>query len=104
MKALRQLSPSPSFSLNTTCRTTNHTSCTNILLAGGSLKHAGAMIGHKDLRMTNRYTNLEGLVDNPVQGMLADHYENGQNQKRTHLGHKAPFRPKTTKKGSQAKT
>jgi len=80
-----------------------HTFCTNILLAGGSLKHAGAMIGHKDLRMTNRYTNLEGLVDNPIQGMLADHYENGQNQKRTHLGHKAHFRPKTTKKGSQVK-
>ena len=65
-----------------------HTFCTNILLAGGSLKHAGAMIGHKDLRMTNRYTNLEGLVDNPIQGMLADHYGNAQIQKRTHLGHK----------------
>ena len=51
-----------------------HTYCTNIVLAGGSLKSAAAMIGHKDLRMTNRYANLEGLMDNPVQGLLADHY------------------------------
>ena len=70
---------------NTVCQTcgfsdlhfhdNRHTFCTNILLAGGSLKHAGAMIGHKDLRMTDRYTNLEGLRENPIQDLLAAHYQ-----------------------------
>ncbi|HBL54274.1 MAG TPA: site-specific integrase [Syntrophaceae bacterium] len=51
-----------------------HTFCTNILLAGGSLKHAAVMIGHKDMSMTDRYCNLEGLTDNAVQLRLAEHY------------------------------
>ncbi len=53
-----------------------HTYCTNIVLAGGSTKHAAAMIGHNDPRMTERYTNLEGLLHNPVQDKLAAHYQN----------------------------
>ena len=53
-----------------------HTYCTNIVLAGGSTKHAAAMIGHSDPRMTERYTNLEGLLHNPVQDKLAAHYQN----------------------------
>lgn len=56
-----------------------HTYCTNIVLAGGSTKHAAAMIGHNDPRMTERYTNLEGLLHNPVQNKLAAHYENTKN-------------------------
>jgi len=53
-----------------------HTYCTNIVLAGGSTKHAAAMIGHNDPRMTERYTNLENLLHNPVQDKLAAHYQN----------------------------
>lgn len=56
-----------------------HTYCTNIVLAGGSTKHAAAMIGHNDPRMTERYTNLEGLLHNPVQDKLAAHYQNTKN-------------------------
>lgn len=29
--------------------------------------------------MTERYTNLEGLLHNPVQNKLAAHYENTKN-------------------------
>ena len=53
-----------------------HTYCTNIVLAGGSTKHAASMIGHKDPRMTERYTNLENMFHNPVQAKLAEHYQN----------------------------
>lgn len=53
-----------------------HTYCTNIVLAGGSTKHAASMIGHNDPRMTERYTNLENLLHNPVQDKLAAHYQN----------------------------
>jgi len=56
-----------------------HTYCTSIVLAGGSTKHAAAMIGHNDPRMTERYTNLEGLMHNPMQAKLAAHYENTKN-------------------------
>lgn len=55
-----------------------HTYCTNILLAGGTLKQAAVMIGHKDLRMTNRYSNLEGILENPVQDLLAERYALGR--------------------------
>ncbi len=53
-----------------------HTYCSNIVLGGGSAKLAGASIGHKDPRSTNRYINLEGLMDNPAQDLLAARYEN----------------------------
>ena len=51
-----------------------HTYCTNLLLAGGTLKQASVMIGHKDLRMTNRYSNLEGVRDTGAQDLLAARY------------------------------
>lgn len=51
-----------------------HTFCSNILMAGGTLKHAKEMIGHKTLRMTDRYSHLEGVSDNPMQAALAAHY------------------------------
>ena len=69
-----------------------HTYCSNIIMAGGSLKHAKEMIGHKTLRMTDRYSHLEGAEDNPVQAALAAHYAVGSKTKkdqRTHSGHKA---------------
>ncbi|EPR37097.1 integrase family protein [Desulfovibrio sp. X2] len=55
-----------------------HTYCTNILLVGGTLKQASVMIGHKDPRMTNRYSNLEGILENPVQDRLAERYAAGR--------------------------
>jgi len=52
-----------------------HTYCSNIILGGGSAKLAGASIGHRDLRSTNRYINLEGLRDNPAQDILEARYD-----------------------------
>lgn len=51
-----------------------HTFCSNIIMAGGTLKHAKEMIGHKTLGMTDRYSHLEAAVDNPMQAALAAHY------------------------------
>ncbi|WP_461208568.1 site-specific integrase [Desulfocurvus sp. DL9XJH121] len=51
-----------------------HTFCSNIIMAGGTLKHAKEMIGHKTLRMTDRYSHLEAARDNPIQSILAAHY------------------------------
>jgi len=56
-----------------------HTYCTNIVLAGSSTKHAASMIAHNAPRMTERNTNLEGLLHNPMQDKLAAHYENKKN-------------------------
>ncbi|BBD09866.1 integrase family protein [Desulfovibrio ferrophilus] len=51
-----------------------HTFCSNIIMAGGTLKHAKEMIGHKTLRMTDRYSHLEAARDNPIHSILAAHY------------------------------
>jgi integrase len=51
-----------------------HTYCTNMLLSGSTLKEASVMIGHKTLRMTDRYSNLEGVMDNRPQDRLARRY------------------------------
>jgi len=55
-----------------------HTFCSNIIMAGGTLKHAKEMIGHKTLRMTDRYSHLEAARDNPMQDLLAAHYKAAQ--------------------------
>ncbi|MDC0336310.1 site-specific integrase [Pseudodesulfovibrio sp.] len=51
-----------------------HTFCSNIIMAGGTLKHAKEMIGHKTLRMTDRYSHLEAARENIIQSALASHY------------------------------
>ncbi len=51
-----------------------HTYCTNMLLSGSTLKEASVMIGHRTLRMTDRYSNLEGVMDNRPQDRLARRY------------------------------
>lgn len=51
-----------------------HTYCTNLLLSGSTLKETSVMIGHKDLRMTNRYSNLEGMMGTDAQDRLAERY------------------------------
>jgi hypothetical protein len=38
-----------------------HTSCLNLILSGGDLKNAKAMIGHRDLKMTDRYAHLTSM-------------------------------------------
>ncbi|WP_319471298.1 site-specific integrase [uncultured Pseudodesulfovibrio sp.] len=52
-----------------------HTYCSNIIMAGGTLKHAKEMIGHKTLRMADRYSHLEAARENVIQDNLAAHYE-----------------------------
>jgi len=44
-------------------------------MAGGTLKHAKEMIGHKTLRMTDRYSHLEAARDNSIQSLFAEHYQ-----------------------------
>jgi len=55
-----------------------HTYCSNIIMAGGTLKHAKEMIEHKTLRMADRYSHLEAARENVIQDNLAAHYEDPQ--------------------------
>ncbi len=62
-----------------------HTYCTNMLKAGCTLKETNVMIGHKTLRMTNRYSHLEDVLENGPQDRLAQRYaatgtENGSSE------------------------
>ncbi|MBG0791703.1 MAG: site-specific integrase [Desulfovibrionaceae bacterium] len=62
-----------------------HTYCTNALKAGCTLKETNVMIGHKTLRMTDRYSHLEGVMDDGPQDRLAARYamtgtENGPSE------------------------
>jgi hypothetical protein len=58
---------------------------------------AAALIGHKDLRMPHRYTNLEDWLDNPAQKLLAEHYKKTKKRERTQSGHKPVSHPQTKK-------
>lgn len=80
-KAWRTIRDACSFNKKINFHDNRHTYCTNIVLAGGSTKHAAAMIGHNDPRMTERYTNLENLLHNSVQDKLAAHYKNTKKSK-----------------------
>jgi integrase len=51
-----------------------HTYCTNMLKAGCTLKETSVMIGHKTLRMTDRYSHLEGVLEDGPQDRLAHRY------------------------------
>jgi len=51
-----------------------HTYCTNMLKAGCTLKETSVMIGHKTLRMTDRYSHLEGVLEDGPQDRLAARY------------------------------
>ncbi len=52
-----------------------HTFCSSIIMAGGDIKTACEMIGHSDIKMTNRYTHLTQLTQNHMQDKLANYYE-----------------------------
>jgi integrase len=51
-----------------------HTYCSNILLAGGSLKDVKELIGHKTIEMTDRYAHLDNAHKKKIQGLLEVHY------------------------------
>ena len=57
-----------------------HTYCSNLLLSGSTLKDVSEMIGHSDIKMTNRYSHLTNLHKQLRQNELAKHYESGENQ------------------------
>lgn len=82
--------------------------CLNIIMAGGSLKPAKEMIGHKTLSMTDRYAHLEAVGRNPVQEALASRYASGAREGSAghggHGGHIADTRrnqARKLKKGSR---
>jgi peptide methionine sulfoxide reductase MsrB len=45
-----------------------------MLKAGCTLKETSVMIGHKTLRMTDRYSHLEGVLEDGPQDRLAHRY------------------------------
>jgi integrase len=53
-----------------------HTFCSNLILSGGDLKDAKEMIGHGDLKMTDRYAHLTSMRKLSRQIDLARFYEN----------------------------
>jgi len=53
-----------------------HTFCSNLILSGGDLKDAKEMIGHRDLKMTDRYAHLTSMRKLSKQVDLARFYEN----------------------------
>ncbi|MBU1611046.1 MAG: hypothetical protein KKC99_04290 [Proteobacteria bacterium] len=52
-----------------------HTYGSNIIMAGGTLKHAKEMIRHKTLRMADRPSHLKAARENLIQDSLAAHFE-----------------------------
>lgn len=47
-------------------------------MAGVTPKHAKEMIGHKTLRMADRYSHLEAARENVIQDNLVAHYEDSK--------------------------
>ncbi|MGM0645718.1 MAG: tyrosine-type recombinase/integrase, partial [Thermodesulfobacteriota bacterium] len=52
-----------------------HTFSSNMLFAGMSMKDIQVCIGHRDPRMTDRYTHLDNQRENKALGALEDFYE-----------------------------
>lgn len=51
-----------------------HTFCSNLMLAGLDLKDVKELIGHGDIRMTDRYAHLSPARKSQAQARLAEHY------------------------------
>lgn len=51
-----------------------HTYCSNLMLAGLDLKDVKELIGHGDIRMTDRYSHLSPARKRQAQARLAEHY------------------------------
>jgi integrase len=67
-----------------------HTFCSNLILSGGDLKDAKEMIGHRDLKMTDRYAHLTSMRKLSRQEDLAKFYANFEGPKESsepHIGH-----------------
>jgi integrase len=58
-----------------------HTFRSNLLLSGSDLKDVKEMIGHKDLKMTDRYSHLTSMRKLSRQENLARFYSNGSGLK-----------------------
>jgi site-specific recombinase XerD len=52
-----------------------HTFCSNLIMSGADIKDVKEMIGHRDLRMTDRYTHLTDMRKRKRQAALAQFYE-----------------------------
>jgi hypothetical protein len=50
-------------------------------LSGGDLKDAEEMIGHRDLKMTDRYSHLTNMKTLPRQEDLASFYANSEGRR-----------------------
>jgi integrase len=74
-----------------------HTFCSNLILAGASLKDVKEMIGHSDISMTDRYSHLTLTHMMQKQEQLANHYMNGaQTSSGGHIGVTEPESNKKT--------
>lgn len=51
-----------------------HTYCSNLLLSGANLKDVKELIGHRDIKMTDRYSHLTMSHKSALQEQLAAHY------------------------------
>lgn len=60
-----------------------HTFCSNVILAGGTLKDAQELIKHKDQRMTHRYIHIGTERQEDVLGMLDEHYHRKPERRRS---------------------
>ena len=52
-----------------------HTFCSNLMLAGANIKDVKDMIGHSEIKMTDRYTHLTDARKVALQEKLAKHYD-----------------------------
>ncbi|MEK6198166.1 MAG: site-specific integrase [Desulfobacterales bacterium] len=52
-----------------------HTFCSNLMLAGANIKDVKDMIGHSEIKMTDRYTHLTDARKVALHEKLADHYD-----------------------------
>ncbi len=55
-----------------------HTFCSNLILSGSDLKDVKEMIGHRDLKMTDRYSHLTNMRKLSRQEDLARFYANSE--------------------------
>jgi len=58
-----------------------HTFCSNLILSGSDLKDVKEMIGHRDLKMTDRYSHLTNMRKLARQEDLARFYANSEETK-----------------------
>ena len=55
-----------------------HTFCSNLILSGASLKEVKEMIGHSDIKMTDRYSHLSPAGRRTRQIELSNHYQSAK--------------------------